>query len=80
MLINATMANPIEDDTIDRVKRGSLNFKVAKERSISAAKKNFIVAQIKELNKDIRDGGRKGKLAVILRHSYFTFFLVATIY
>jgi len=66
LLINATMANPIEDDAVDRVKRGSLNFKVHSEK-ISAAKKNFIVAQIKKLNKDIRDGGRNGKLAAILR-------------
>jgi len=67
LLINATMANPIENDSVDRVKRGSLNFRVIKEKNISAAKKNFIEAQIKKLNKDIRDGGRKGKLAVILR-------------
>jgi len=67
LLVNATMANPIENDAVDRVKRGSLNFIVAREKNISAAKKNFIVAQIKELNKDIRDGGRKGKLAIILR-------------
>ena len=73
LLINATMANPIENDAVDRVKRGSLNFKLLRN-SISAAKKNFIVAQIKKLNKDVSDASSNGKLAVKLRHSYFTFF------
>jgi len=66
LLINATMANPIENDAVDRVKRGSLNFKLLRN-SISAAKKNFIVAQIKKLNKDVSDASSNGKLAVKLR-------------
>jgi len=67
LLINATMANPIENDAVDRVKRGSLNFKVGTEKNISAAKKNFIVAQIKRLNKDVSDVHKNGKLAVAVR-------------
>jgi len=67
LLVNATMANPIENDAVDRVKRGSLNFKVGTEKNISAAKKNFIVAQIKKLNKDVNDVHKNGKLAVAVR-------------
>ena len=74
LLINATMANPVENDAVDRVKRGSLNFKVGTEKNISAAKKNFIVAQIKKLNSGVNDASKNGKLAGTLRHSYFTFF------
>ena len=66
------MANLNENDAIDRVKRGSLNFQVVRE-NISAAKKNFIFAQIKKLDRDIKDVRRKGKLAATLRYSYFTF-------
>ena len=73
LLVNATMANPIENDAVDRVKRGSLKFQVTAE-NISAAKKNFIVAQIKKLNSGVNDASKNGKLAGTLRHSYFTFF------
>merc|ERR1712172_330341 len=66
LLVSATMANPIENDTVDRVKRGSLNFKVLSE-NISAAKKNFIVAQIKKLNRGVTDASSNGKLAGTLR-------------
>jgi len=66
LLVNATMANPIENDAVDRVKRGSLNFKVLSE-NISAAKKNFIVAQIKKLNSGVNDASSNGKLAGTLR-------------
>merc|ERR1711971_361800 len=67
LLVNATMANPVENDAVDRVKRGSLNYIVAREENISAAKKNFIVAQIKKLNKGVNDVHKKGKLAGTLR-------------
>merc|ERR1711971_901413 len=67
LLVNATMANPIENDAVDRVKRGSLNFKVGTEKNISAAKKNFIVAQIKKLNSGVNDASKNGKLAGTLR-------------
>jgi len=66
LLINATMANPIENDAVDRVKRGSLKFQVTAE-NISAAKKNFIVAQIKKLNSGVNDASKNGKLAGTLR-------------
>jgi len=66
LLINATMANPIENDAVDRVKRGSLKFQVTAE-NISAAKKNFIVAQIKKLNKGVTDASSNGELAGKLR-------------
>jgi len=66
LLVNATMANPIENDAVDRVKRGSLNFQVTGE-NISATKKNFIVAQIKKLDKGINDVHKSGKLAAALR-------------
>jgi len=67
LLINATMANPIENDSVDRVKRAdSLNFKVLGE-DISAAKKSFILAQIKKLNKDVSDKSNNGRLAGLLR-------------
>jgi len=66
LLINATMANPIENDAVDRVKRGSLKFEVATDK-ISATKKNFIVAQIKKLNKGVNDIHKSGKLAVAIR-------------
>merc|ERR1712172_399364 len=68
LLVSATMANPIENDTVDRVKRGSLNFKVLSE-NISAAKKNFIVAQIKKLNRGVTDASSNGKLAGTLREA-----------
>ena len=73
LLINVTLANLNEDDAIDRFKRGSEKF-IVKYKSISATKQSFIEAQIKTLNKDVQDGGRNGKLAVVLRHSYFTYF------
>jgi len=66
LLINATMADPIENDAVDRVKRGSLNFQVTAE-NISATKKNFIVAQLKKLDKGISDSHKNGKLASTLR-------------
>ena len=69
MLVNVTMANLNENDTIDRFKRGSLNFKVTSQ-SVSATKKNFIVAQIKKLG-GLSDGDR---VSVSLRHSYFASF------
>ena len=71
LLVNATMANLNENDAIDRVKRGSLNFQV-KYRSISATKKSFIEAQIKTLYNELVEGGNNGKIADKLRHSYFT--------
>ena len=73
LLINATMANPIENDAVDRVKRGSLNFRVVKE-NMGGSMKNFVVAQIKKLDRDMSDVHKKGKLARTLRYSYFTFF------
>jgi len=66
LLVNATMANLNENDAIDRVKRGSLNFQV-KYRSISATKKSFIEAQIKTLYNKLVDGGNQGKIAETLR-------------
>lgn len=57
LLVNATMANLNENDAIDRVKRGSLNWKNGKIENISAAKKKFIVAQIKKLG-GLSDGDR----------------------
>ena len=70
LLVNATMANLNENDAIDRVKRGSLNWKTNTEKNISAAKKKFIVAQIKKLG-GLSDGDR---VSVSLRHSYFASF------
>ena len=72
LLINLTMANLNEDDAIDRFKRGSEKF-IVKYKSISATKQSFIEAQIKTLNKDIQDGGRNGKLAVVLRQLFYLF-------
>ena len=71
LLVNMTMANLNENDAIDRVKRGSLKFNYVSE-SISATKKKFIEAQIKKLYKDVSDTHKGGKLAITLRHSYFT--------
>jgi len=62
LLVNATMANLNENDAIDRVKRGSLNFEV-KHQSISATKKSFIEAQIKTLYNELVEGGNNGKIA-----------------
>ena len=76
LLVNATMANLNENDAIDRVKRGSLNFQVSTQ-TVSATKKNFIVAQIKTLYKGVSYVHKRGKIAGSLRHSYFTFFLIA---
>ena len=67
------MANLNENDTIDRFKRGSLDFKVRRQ-TVSDTKKNFIVAQIKNLYNGVSDKHRNGKLAKTLRHSYFTNF------
>ena len=75
LLVNATMANPVENDAVDRVKRGSLNFKVSREQNVSAAKKNLIEATMKTLYRDISDGPKRGKMALALRHSYFTYFV-----
>ena len=69
------MANPNENDTIDRFKRGSEKFKV-KWESISATKKRFIETKIKALYKDLSDVHKYGKVAKTIRHSHFTFFLV----
>jgi len=62
LLVNATMANLNENDAIDRVKRGSLNFKVAGQ-TVSATKKNFIVAKIKTLYRGVNDVHKRGKIA-----------------
>ena len=70
LLINATMANPIENDAVDRVERGSLKWKTNTVENISAYGKNFIVAQIKKLGQ-LSDGDR---VTVSLRHSYFASF------
>ena len=65
------MANLIENDAIDRFKRGSERIKVNYE-SISATKKSFIEAQIKTLSNTLVDRSNNGKIAKRLRHSYFT--------
>jgi len=57
LLINATMANPIENDAVDRVERGSLKWKTNTVENISDYGKNFIVAQIKKLGQ-LSDGDR----------------------
>ena len=67
------MANLTENDAIDQFKRGSEKFKV-KWESISATKKRFIEAKIKELYKDPSDVHKYGKVAKTIRHSYFTLF------
>jgi len=69
LLVNATMANLNENDVVDRVKRGSLNFKVSRELNISATKKNFIGTQIKKLYRDIIDGPNRGKMALALSNA-----------
>jgi len=68
LLVNLTMANPIENDAIDRFKRGSNSFKVVAE-NISYAKKTFIQSQIKTLEKTLREGLHGGKIAIKLRKS-----------
>ena len=65
LLVNLTMANPIENDAIDRFKRGSNSFRVTQE-SISSAKKTFILSQIKTLEKNLRDKHNQGKIASTL--------------
>jgi len=73
LLVNATMANLNENDAIDRVKRGSLNFEV-KHQSISATKKSFIEAQIKTLYNQLIEGGNHGKIAKKLSNGLKTKF------
>jgi len=67
LLVNATMANLNENDAIDRVKRGSLKWKVYEAKNISSAKQSFIVAQIKKLYGGVKDGTDKGKVATKIR-------------
>jgi hypothetical protein len=68
LLVNITMANLNENDTIDRFKRGSLDFKVRRQ-TVSDTKKNFIVAQIKNLYNGVSDKHRNGKLAKTLSNA-----------
>jgi hypothetical protein len=62
LLVNMTMANLIENDAIDRFKRGSERITVNYE-SISATKKSFIEAQIKTLSNTLVDRSNNGKIA-----------------
>ena len=77
LLVNLTMANPIENDAIDRFKRGSNSFEVLDE-NINSAKKTFILSQIKTLDKNLRDVHNNGKTAVTLRYGYFSSFFLAS--
>ena len=79
LLVNITAANLNENDGLGRFKRGSLNFQVASQ-TVSATKKNFIVAQIKTLYKGVSDVHKRGKTAEALRHSYFTSFFGSQLY
>jgi len=63
----------IENDAIDRVKRGSLNFQVDSE-SISVTKKSFIEAQIPTLYTKLVEGGNEGKIAKKLSNGLKTEF------
>ena len=69
------MANVNENDAIDRVKRGSLKWKVSTAKNMSSAKQRFIVAQIKKVYGEVSDKANRGAVAVKIRHSYFTYFV-----
>jgi len=62
LLVNLTMANIIDNNAIDRFKRGSERIRVF-ENSISATKKSFIDAQIKTLYKSLGETPHKWELA-----------------
>jgi len=63
------MANLNENDAIDRVKRGSLNFKVTVEKNIGDAEKNFTMTLIQKLDRDIKDVHRNNGLATTLKNA-----------
>ena len=74
------MANLDENDVINKVKSGSLEFTVG-EKSISDTKKDFIEAKIRTLHKDIQFvNGEPVQLAIALRHSCFNYFFGSHLY
>ena len=72
------MANLNENDAINQVKEGSLEFTVG-DKSMRDTKKDFIEAKIRTFHNDIQFvNGEPVQLAIALRHSYSNHFLVAT--
>ena len=69
-----------ENDVINQVKEGSLEFTVG-DKSISDTKKEFIEAKIRTLHKDIQFvNGEPVQHAIVLRHSYFNHYFGSNLY